>query len=104
MTVEQFKIKYPQYAHLEGDELWDMMTESLLQSDNILTADPNRTITYHEPVTLNDGYKVFIEDNSTTIWLNSKGEQVILEQKPTPKNPTTSYRMEIINFKENDRK
>ena len=31
MTVKEFKEKYPEYAHLEGDELWDTMTLILLR-------------------------------------------------------------------------
>lgn len=30
MTVQEFKIKYPQFANLEGDELWNMIEEVML--------------------------------------------------------------------------
>lgn len=30
MTVSEFKKDYPEYAHLEGDALWDMMTNVAL--------------------------------------------------------------------------
>ena len=30
MTVDSFKKEYPEYAHLEGDALWDMMTNMFL--------------------------------------------------------------------------
>ncbi len=34
MTVQEFKEKYPHLAYLEGDDLWDAMTEALLLSDD----------------------------------------------------------------------
>ena len=40
MTTEEFKLEYPQHSHLEGDDLWDKMTELILQQDNVLYADP----------------------------------------------------------------
>lgn len=30
MTVQEFKNLHPEYSHLEGDELWDAMTDSML--------------------------------------------------------------------------
>jgi hypothetical protein len=99
MTPKEFKIKYPQYSNLEGDILWDVMIEMLLCSDNVLTADPNREIIYHEPTLLPCGSSISVEDNSTTRWLNSKGEEVKL--KPEPKfvgSATESYRMIILDL------
>lgn len=102
MTTEEFKIKYPNYAHLEGDELWDKMTLVLLESDNVLHADPNREIIYHDPVTIN-GIKLSVEDDSTTRWLNNKGEEVKLKEVDYFKgNPTESYKVEIINFSKHE--
>lgn len=98
MTQNEFKIKYPQYSHLEGDEL-DMMTLSLLESDGVLYADPNQVKTYLPPIEV-FGNKVSIEDSSTTRWLNKKGELVRIGEPKidTPTHPTESYRMEIIDF------
>lgn len=31
MTTEEFKKKYPHYAHLEGNKLWDAMVKTWLQ-------------------------------------------------------------------------
>lgn len=98
MTTEEFKIDYPNYAHLEGDELWDKMTLVLLKSHNVLHADPNREIIYHAPIIIND-IKLSVEDDSTTRWLNNKGEEVKLKEVEHHKgNPTESYKVEIINF------
>ena len=117
MTTEEFKIKYPHYAHLEGDELWDKITLVLLESDNVLHADPNREIIYHDPVTIN-GMEWLVENDSKTRWLNNKGEEVKLKEcnrngikrdgesctlnnnctYPKCLAPTESYRMEIIDF------
>ena len=100
MTTEEFKIEYPQYSHLENDALWDKMTEVLLQSDNVLTADPNREIIYHEPIVIN-GMSYSVEDEYATVWLNNKGEKVKLKEPEYFKgNPTESYRCEIIDFGE----
>jgi len=99
MTTEEFKIEYPQYSHLENNALWDKMTEVLLQSDNVLIADPNREIIYHEPVSFFGG-QIFMEDSSTTVWLNNKGEKVKLKEPEYFKgSPTESYRCEIIDFR-----
>lgn len=76
MTAIKFKEKYPQCSHLEGDALWDCMTEMALQGPNALTADPNREIHFHEPVELVNGDLVYIEDDSKTVWLNNKGEKI----------------------------
>lgn len=84
MNQTEFKLKYPQYSHLEGDALWDIMEDTLLQCDDCLYADPNQIKTYHKPITLNifqnDGTYAkstfTIEDDSTTRWLNKNGELV----------------------------
>jgi hypothetical protein len=31
MTVQEFKLKYPQYSHLEGDSLWNTMEDMFIQ-------------------------------------------------------------------------
>jgi|SRR6187402_3622926 len=106
MTPQQFKVKYPQYSDLEGDALWDRMTEMLLQSDNVLTADPNQEKVYHEPFKMNilqdDGvYREMtfqVEDSSTTRWLNNKGEEVKLKGDVISAKQVTSYKMEIVDF------
>lgn len=103
MTIQQFKTNYPQYAHLEGDALWDKMTESLLEHGEVLTADPNQVKVYLEPIDIGNGIMVSIEDSSTTRWLNDKGELVMIGESEQPKitTPTESYRMVIIDFSEN---
>lgn len=102
MNIKEFKLKYPQHADLEGDVLWDMMELSLLESSNVLTADPNQKKVYHEPVILDNGISVQIEDSSTTRWLNKNGELVRIGEPPLPilSIPTESYRMDIIDFSE----
>jgi len=101
MTTEEFKLKYPQYSHLEGDNLWDIMTESLFETGEVLYADPNQVKIYHKPIEVY-GNQISVEDSSTTRWLNNKGELVRIGEpdEPISTNPTTSYRMEIINFGE----
>lgn len=80
MTIEKFKENNPQYAHLEGDALWDTMQNMLLKSNNVLYADPNQEKTYHKPIDTEFG-KFTFEDSSTTRWLNSKGELVRVGDK-----------------------
>lgn len=98
MTKTEFKIKYPQYAHLEGNELWDTMTEVVLQQDNVLHADPNQVKTYHEPIILANGVSLKVEDSSTTRWLNNKGEEVKVIEEKIKYPQTESYRIEMIDF------
>ena len=84
MNEIEFKLKYPQHSHLEGNDLWNMMEDTLLQSDNCLYADPNQVKIYSNPITLsilqNDGTyaksQITMEDTSTTRWLNKDGELV----------------------------
>jgi len=97
MTTEEFKTAYPHYSHLEGDELWDKMTEMLLESVNVLTADPDREIIYHDPIIIN-GETWSVEDSSSTVWLNKKGEKVKIIEPEYKGSPTESYRVEIIDF------
>lgn len=99
MAPNEFKIKYPQYSHLEGDKLWDKMTLVLLQnSDNVLTADPNREIIYKK-YNIN-GFEINMEDESKTIWLTKEGYKCM--QVPEIKKPfepaTESYRFDIIDL------
>lgn len=103
MTTEEFKIKYANYAHLEGDELWDKMTEVLLESDNLLHADPNQVKTFKTMVLdlpQNDGsyQKSTIHMEVNTRWLNNKGEEVQVKEIEQIKNPVESYKCEIIDF------
>lgn len=39
MTTEEFKKKYPDKAHLEGNALWDAMEDSMLQGDGDIMED-----------------------------------------------------------------
>lgn len=108
MNEIEFKIKYPQYSHLEGDDLWDKMTEEVLQCGNVLYADPNQVKQWLKPITLDilqeDGTyaksNITIEDSSTTRWLNKDGELVRVGEpkSPKPTQPTESYSFEIIDF------
>lgn len=106
MTTKEFKIEYPQYSHLENDALWDKMTEVLLQSDNVLIADPNQVKTYNTHVLdilQDDGTykKSTFQIEFGTRWLNNKGEKVKLKEPEYFKgHPTESYRCEIIDFGE----
>lgn len=108
MTPNEFKLKYPQHSHLEGDDLWDKMTEVVLQQDNVLYADPTQAKQWLEPITLNllqdDGTyaksSVTIEDSSTTRWLNKDGELVRIGESeiPVSTTPTESYSFVIMDF------
>ena len=110
MTPNEFKLKYPQYSHLEGDELWDKMTEVVLQQDNVLYADPTQAKQWLKPITLNllqdDGTyaksSVTIEDSSTTRWLNKDGELVRIGESeiPVSTTPTESYSFVIMDFRD----
>lgn len=113
MTPKDFKIKYPQYSHLEGDELWNKMEDTLLQSKNVLYADPNQEKVWLNPVKVNilqdsgeyKEFNVVLEDESQTRWLNSEGELVkIGDNFPSSSNgsPTESYSFAIIDFSENN--
>lgn len=99
MTETEFKRDYPQHAHLEGDELWDKMTEVFMECGEVLYADPNQVKIFHEPIETEYG-KVSIEDSSTTRWLNKKGGLVTVGEpiRPVSDTPLESYRMEIIDF------
>lgn len=95
MTAVEFKEKYPQYSHLEGDELWDKMTDCFMEKGEVYVADPDREIFYLEPTTLNNGTEVFIEDETKTVWINSKGEKGLLKPKFPSGSGSESYKMVI---------
>lgn len=98
MTPNEFKEKYPQYKHLQGDELWDVMTVMIpkLEDWRTLTAEPNREIQYLPSVELVNGGTVQIEDDSKTVWLDEKGDKVKLkETTPEDYKGSTSYEMVI---------
>lgn len=98
MTPNEFKEKYPQYKHLQGDVLWDVMTKMVPKLENwkTLTADPNRKIEYLPPVELANGMSVSIEDDSKTVWLDEEGNKVKFEEiKPKHYKDNTSYKMVI---------
>lgn len=97
MTTTEFKEKYPQYKNLEGDDLWNIMEDTLLKSSNVLIADPQREIIYHDPLEIK-GVKWFVEDDNKTRWLNSKGEEIFIKNEKTLKEPTESYKLEIVDF------
>jgi hypothetical protein len=101
MTVKEFKVAYPQYSNLEGDDLWDKMTEVFLECGEVLYADPNQVKVFHEPIQTEYG-KITIEDSSTTRWLNSKGELVRVGEpdEPVCEKPVENYKFEIIDFGE----
>jgi len=113
MTATEFKQKYPQYSHLEGDELWNKMEDSLFEMGEVLYADPNQVKTFHKPCKMDilqdDGvYREMtftIEDSSTTKWLNKKGELVRVgdPERPKPTQPTESYSFQIIDFSDENR-
>lgn len=99
MTPTEFKEKYPQYRHLQGDELWDVMTKMVpkLEGWKNLTADPNRKIEYLPPIELANGYTVQIEDDSKTVWIDENGNKgcIVEKQKTQQLYPTESYKFEI---------
>lgn len=111
MTPNEFKIKYPEYSHLEGNDLWDTMEQVLLNCSSRLTADPNRIPVYHDPVSLpivdENGVErmaiIQVEDEYATAWLDEDGNKVMLEKpvKINKNSATTSYRFVILDAQEN---
>ena len=106
MNVYEFKDKYPQYANLEGEDLWNKMEDTLLSSDNALYADPNQEKIWLDPIEIpilqEDGtyknIKVVEEDSSKTRWLNKDGNLVRVGEGAVNKQkgkPIESYRMII---------
>lgn len=90
MTTKEFKDRYPQYAHLEGDTLWDKMTEKFAELANTLYADPDQEKVFHEPIKIDVLQKDYsyveqtfmIEDSSTTRWLGKDGNLVRIGEIP----------------------
>lgn len=101
MTPKEFKEKYPEYAHLEGNELWDMMQNVLLKSGTILVADPNRIPVFHPPVEIPNIGIVYIEDETKTEWIdknNNKVRLVVCSDPFKEDAPLTTYKMGIFNL------
>jgi hypothetical protein len=71
----------------------------MMSQGQVLSADPNRRIVYGEPVKLISGAVIMVEDDPTTRWLNSEGEEVKVEQeRKFSGKSTTSYKMVIVDF------
>ena len=75
MTPNEFKKRFPEYKHLEGNELWNKMEDIMSLCENILHADP------------------FQQKE----WLDKKGNLVRIGEPElkTKGNPTTSFRFII---------
>jgi hypothetical protein len=90
MTTTEFKQKYPQYKDLEGDELWDMMTDCLCKTGNKLYPDPTQERVFHKPIKIDvlqkDGcyakQTIVVEDGSKTRWLDEEGNLVRVGEIP----------------------
>lgn len=95
MTVAEFKQNYPEYSHLEGDELWDKMTDMVCLTGSVYTADPDREIHYNSYHVDGIG-EVSIEDSSKTVWINERGEKGYLKEKPFEGKPLTIYGFAIF--------
>lgn len=80
MNEQEFKIKYPEYSHLEGDELWDMMTTVLGQIGE--QKDTNEFIEY--------------VDNSGHKWHIEKSVEDFFKHEPTYK--TESYKLILLDL------
>lgn len=101
MTPEEFKQKYPEYADLEGYELWNKMEDVLVKIGNSWTAD------------YSDGYDVIelredVEFHQNKYWINDATSERItneeFEKRTRRKhinltsNPLTSFSWEIVDF------
>lgn len=60
MTTSEFKEKYPHLAHLEGNELWNAMEDSMFEGQN---TDPNEPIELSEEDEIE--YQKALEYNNT---------------------------------------
>jgi len=77
MTTEEFKRDYPQCSHLEGDDLWDAMTNSMLAS-NIEFEVP-----LEKPKGPTESYKMMIWDvsNKETPWMELENIKLSVSPK-----------------------
>lgn len=67
MTTKEFKEKYPEFAHLEGDELWDKM-------EDMLVGDPIYVVGIDPYNDTSEGSS--LESYSMIIWDFSTGKEV----------------------------
>lgn len=72
MTVEEFKAKYPEQAHLEGNDLWDAMTHSMIQSDGLT---PKEDFEYYPTPDFNK-FGLLIPSGKAKKWKGLPKEQV----------------------------
>ena len=67
MTVSEFKLKYPEHANLEGDELWNKMEDVMLENSKPATPeDMKKFFAPHEgsPKKSMESYRMIFIDTS----------------------------------------
>lgn len=85
MSIEEFKQAYPEYSHLKGDALWDMMTEVMsIEQSKVDTVFGLNDFTGYTSYTDGEGHQWEIDNRCLKFF----------EPAPT-ESPTESYKMVI---------
>jgi hypothetical protein len=104
MTTQEFKLKYPEYSHLEGDSLWNTMEDMAIQeakeSGNVWEArnDLGYTETIHK-FKDDTGESGSVTMRTPKFWSNPSTGEIKSNEEINPKleSPKVNY-AESANF------
>lgn len=91
MTVDSFKKDFPEYGHLQGIELWDMMERMMMLKNASEQREGDGPAEYVEFVL--DGMHYTVD----------KRVLKFFETDRNFFNPTESYRFEVLDFSDGDK-
>ena len=95
MTVSEFKDLYPDKAHLQGEELWNAMEDSLLQKDNVWhKGDPDIELSEEDELIYQKYKKA--NDKSEFRVINYTRIYWKAFDKPSEGKPTSSYSFMVL--------
>jgi hypothetical protein len=85
MTVQEFKLKYPEYSHLEGDSLWNTMEDMFIQEAKNSGDwwEGIKDLGYNE--TVHDIGESTVTMRNPKFWRNIKTGEIISDEERHPK-------------------
>lgn len=112
MTVKEFKKRFPQYEHLEGDVLWDKMEDTLLAGD---CWDADYSDGYVEYANRTTDKGVEVSFRNPKYWINTITGHRITNEKleelrgykdnrtmASKEMPLESFKFDILDFGKKD--
>jgi hypothetical protein len=98
MTPDEFKENYPQYAHLEADQLWDAMTLVMMKKESVDLY--KQIIAIHEECKLNaiQHFFIFIDNDQPYVLGKIEKKQLAAILLDVIKSDNELLKLVTINF------